>query len=209
MTLAAFAEVRLDDNLIVYHMSGGPVFSTSVIATNSGRESRNVTWLYHLGKWDLGERDMLPSDFRVMQAFFNARRGRAQGFRAKIWNDYLDEGNGVLVPVLGSTTTFQMSKTYTSGSDVYTRPIFKPVAGNAIYRNGTLDSGATYDTTTGIVTPTTTTGTLTWKGSFDTPVRFDADAIQYEFIGAQIKILGQVTDAYFHLHSLPLQEIRL
>ena len=209
MTLAAFAEVRLDDNLIVYRTSGGPTFNTSIVATNSGRESRNVIWAAHLGKWDLGERSLLPADFAVLQAFFNARAGRAQGFRFKDWADYLDKGNGVLSPIVGSATTVQMGKTYTSGGTTYTKPITKPVAGVKFYKDGVLDAGATVDTTTGIVTPSLMTGVLTWAGQFDTPARFDADEIKFEFLGANISTPGVVANAYFHLHSLPVVEIRI
>lgn len=211
MTIAAFAEVRMDDLLVIYNTVGGPMFNTSVVSTNGGVESRNLNWQYPLGRWDLGERDVLPADFYVLKNFFNARYGKAQGFRFKDWADYLDEGQGVLLPIVGSATTVQMYKNYPSGAGGQ-RKISKPIAGTVtIYRNGTLDGSATVDTTTGIVTPTLLTGTLTWKGQFDWPVRFDVDQPKYEFIAADMSSYGPggVANTYFHLSALPIVELRL
>ena len=219
MPIAAFAEVRIDDNLIIYKTSGGPKFNTSVVIVNSGVESRNVIWSFPLGKWELGERDMMPTDFSIMKNFFNARYGKAQGFRAKIWEDYKDDGQGVLLPIVGSTTTLQMYKNYPSGPTSGQRKIVKPIASPAIkvFRDAgaglgpVLDAGAAVNTTTGVVTPTLMTGTLTWTGQFDWPVRFDVDQMRFEFIAADGLGGGPayVVNAYFHLFSLPIVELRL
>lgn len=210
MTLAAFAEVRIDDSLIVYRTIGGSTFSTNVVTVESGHESRNVNWAYPLGRWELGERSMTPEAFDAFNNFFNARAGRAQGFRFKNWADYKDNDCGTMVLVPGSSTTFQMFKTYTSGAVIGTRIITKPVSGVEIYRNGIYDAGASVSTVTGVVTPTLTTGTHTWKGMFDTPVRFDVDQITYEFIAADVGAGGEenVTKTYFHLSSVPIVQIR-
>lgn len=209
MTTPAFAEVRIDDNLIVYHTIGGPMFSTTVVVVNSGRESRNADWPTPLGRWELGERSMMPADLSVMKSFFNARQGRAQGFRFKDWLDYADEGAGVLVPITGVTGSFQMFKKFTSGPNYNSRKITKPVSGIKVYRDGTLVTGATVDSTTGIVT-VTAGGVLTWTGQFDTPVRFDTDQLKAEFIGASGSGgAAGVKDVYFHLYSLPICEIRV
>jgi uncharacterized protein (TIGR02217 family) len=205
----SFAEVRIDDNLIIYHTAGGPSSSTDIVVVDSGEEYRNAVWSMPLGRWDLGERSMMPPDFAVMKQFFHARQGKAQGFRFKDWADFKDEGGGVLGAIAGSTTTLQMLKNYTSGGTTIARKISKPIAGIQVFRNGVLDAGATVDLTSGIVTPTLTTGTLTWTGQFDLPVRFDADQLRAEFIGASGRGgASGVVDAYFHLYSLPIMEIR-
>lgn len=207
--MTGFAEVRIDDNLIIYRTVGGPWFSTAIEVVDSGREYRNAKWSLPLGQWELGERSMLPDDFLVMKNFFNARQGRAQGFRFKDWADYRDEGMGVLVAVPGTSGGYQMYKTYPSGGVNGLRKIVKPVADTVkVYSGGSL-VGATVDPATGIITGVGG-DTLTWTGEFDTPVRFDTDHLRSEFIGA----VGpggaaNVQDVYFHLMSLPITEIRL
>jgi uncharacterized protein (TIGR02217 family) len=206
----SFAEVRIDDNLIIYRTAGGPASSTDIVVVDSGFEYRNAVWSMPLGRWDLGERSMMPADFAVMKQFFHARQGKAQGFRFKDWADYKDEGGGVLGAIAGSTTTFQMYKNYASGGTTVSRKISKPVTGIKVFRDGALDSGATVDLTTGIVTPTLTTGALTWTGQFDLPVRFDTDQLRAEFLAASGHGgAAQVVDAYFHLYSLPIVELRI
>lgn len=208
--MTAFAEVRLDDNLIIYRTVGGSLFSTSVVVVESGDETRNSNWALPLGAWDLGERDMVPADFEAFNDFFNARNGKAQGFRFRNWADYKDKGHGVLLPITGSATTVQMFKTYASGGTTAMRKITKPTDSIDIYRNGVLIA-ATVDLTTGIVTPATMGGVLTWTGEFDTPVRFDTDQVQHEFIAANVGMGGteNVSETYFHLHALPIVEIRI
>jgi uncharacterized protein (TIGR02217 family) len=209
MTTPAFAEVRVDDNLIIYHTVGGPLFSTTVVVVNSGRESRNADWPTPLGRWELGERPMMPGDLMTIKNFFNARQGRAQGFRFKDWMDYKDEGGGVLVPIVGGTG-YQMYKKYPSGPNFNSRKISKPIAGTVkVYSGGTLQTGASVDTTTGIVTGVSGSN-LTWTGEFDVPVRFDTDQLKAEFIGATgAGGAAGVHDVYFHLFSLPIVELRL
>lgn len=203
--MSAFAEARIDDDLIIYHTIGGPSFQTVIGATQSGYESRDAVLEFPGGKWELGERRMLPADFERMQDFFHARRGRWEGFRFKNWGNYRDMGHGILLPIAGSTTTMQMFKTYPSGGSTSMSKITKPIAGIKIFRNAVIDVAAVVDTTTGIVTPASTTGTLTWTGEFDWPVRFDADEIRFEFIASDgAGGAANVTDVYFHLFSLPI-----
>jgi uncharacterized protein (TIGR02217 family) len=218
--MSPFAEVRIDDNLIIYHTVGGPLFSTDIVPVDSGDEYRNARWSLPLGQWELGERSMMPADFAVMKSFFNARKGQAQGFRFKDWADYRDEGGGIIVevPVPPTSTQFeqfssgpvlQLYKSYTSGGETSMRKISKPVAGIKIYNDGMLDSGATVDLTSGIVVPSSSIGTLTWTGEFDTPVRFAVDQLKTEFIGVTgAGGAANVKDVYLHLLSLPIVEIR-
>lgn len=177
----AFAEVRVDEGLIVYKTSGGTGFSTKVVTVQSGRENRNALWSYPKGRWDLGQREMLPEDLRYIIDFFNARRGMFEGFRFKDFTDFkathspsygrgnntYDQGviSGVTPGIPNLTNngsgypTLQLGKIYSSGSSTQYRLIQKPVAGTLVaYRNGsqmTVGSGAgnyTIDTTTGILT---------------------------------------------------------
>ena len=47
-----FHEVRFPDN-IAYGATGGPEFATTVVATASGHEKRNVNWSEARGRWDV------------------------------------------------------------------------------------------------------------------------------------------------------------
>lgn len=155
--MSAFAEVRIDDDLIIYRTIGGPSFSTIVAPVQSGQEARNSLWANPLGKWELGERQMMPADFEIMQNFFNARKGKWEGFRFKDWSDFKDVGAGVLTQIAGPT--FQMYKNYLSGGTTTARKITKPIAtGLAFNRNGTpiipgvAPGNYAIDITTGIAT---------------------------------------------------------
>jgi uncharacterized protein (TIGR02217 family) len=156
--MAAFAEVRFDTGYIIYGTSGGPEFSTDIVAVNSGSEFRNANWSYAKGQWDYGERKVLEAELILIRNFFRARKGRAQGFRFKDWADYKDENNGIvgLTGLAdGTVGPFQLVKKYTSGTDNDYRLIIKPVAGTVtLYDNGTLIDASYYtvDTTTGLVT---------------------------------------------------------
>jgi uncharacterized protein (TIGR02217 family) len=41
--MSSFHEVRFPDN-IAYGATGGPEFATTVVATGSGHEKRNINW---------------------------------------------------------------------------------------------------------------------------------------------------------------------
>jgi uncharacterized protein (TIGR02217 family) len=207
--MTGFAEVRIDDNLIVYRTVGGPTFSTAVTVVDSGREYRNANWSLPLGQWELGERGMMPNDLQAMKNFFNARQGKAQGFRFRDWADYRDEGMGVLVAVPGVSGSYQMYKQYPSGGVNGLRKIVKPVTGSITIYNAGFPVTATVNSTSGIVTDVLG-DEMTWTGEFDTPVRFDTDQLRYEFIGATGPGgAANVKDVYFHLFSLPITELRL
>ena len=149
MSIDAFVETRLERGYD-YGASGGPEFNTTVISVKSGREWRTSNWSASRGKWQIGQRVVDRTDKDYLIAFFRARRGKAVGFRFKDWADWqaTDE-----VLVADGSATAQLVKTYTDGGVDYVRKIAKPVAGTVVVtRNGAVVSGASVDTTTGIVT---------------------------------------------------------
>lgn len=48
----AFHEIQ-SPNDIAYGATGGPEFATSVVATASGYEQRNINWSAARGRWDV------------------------------------------------------------------------------------------------------------------------------------------------------------
>lgn len=198
----AFHEVQFPND-IAYGATGGPEFATSVVATASGYEQRNINWSAARGRWDVASGLKKQTQLDALIAFFRARKGRAHGFRFKDWTDYkataqaLGTGNGTI-------TTFQLIRTYSSGGTTDVRTITKPVAGTVkVYLAGVLQaSGWSVNTTTGIVTFTAAPGnnvTVSADYEFDVPVRFDTDRMA-------------VTIEQINLHQwsgIPIIEIRI
>lgn len=198
----AFHEVRFPDD-IAYGATGGPEFATSVVATASGFEQRNINWSAARGRWDVASGLKKQTQLDTLIAFFRARKGRAHGFRFKDWTDYkataqaLGTGNGTI-------TTFQLIRTYSSGSSTDVRTITKPVAGTVkVYLAGVLQaSGWSVNTTTGVITFSAAPANgvaVSTDYEFDVPVRFDTDRMA-------------VTIEQINLHQwsgIPIVEIRI
>lgn len=207
MTIAAFVEDQFPTNISV-GAKGGPQFNTSIVRLSSGYEQRNINWSRELLTWDASTGMKTAADFRAYQAFFYARYGRAVGFR---WKDFSDfrvpfwrstPGDLDSIPVMfttdgGTTHSFQIVKTYTSGGVTFTRQIKKPVSGSV----RVLDNGVevfsptswTVDTTTGIITLASsiynTTGhSIGVACEFDVPARFDSDQLNASLNGNELMI---------------------
>lgn len=224
---------RFPDNLAHWAKSGISN-STQVALVKSGREQRNSLWVYPKAKFDIanalrladlnaqaaqGALSSPQADYYVQQLrdWIVATQGQLVGFRFKDWTDYTDETRGCFVkpgtvpPTIaagdGTTTIFQMTKSYTIGTQVILRLIAKPIVSPAIqiYVNGVLQTvtvNYTIDTTTGLVTFTSAPGsgqTLTWTGQFDVPVRFGADILEYALDEGGL----------YDVQSIPLIEIRI
>lgn len=173
-----FHEVRFPTG-ISYKSIGGPSFSTDVIMLSSGYEKRNANWTYPLERWNLAYGIKTKTDIITARDFFYARKGRAFGFRFKNPDDFSTTGEE-LGEGDGSTTQFQLVKTYTSGGSTLTRKITKPVSGQVtVYLSSVEQSSEiSIDTTTGIVTFDTAPASgevVTADFQFDIPVRFDTD----------------------------------
>jgi uncharacterized protein (TIGR02217 family) len=85
---ASFHEVRQHP----YGATGGPEFATTVVATGSGHEKRNVNWAEARGRWDVASGLKKQAQIDELIAFFRARTGRAYGFRFNDWTDHKATG---------------------------------------------------------------------------------------------------------------------
>lgn len=139
---------------------GGPEFSTVVVISASGSEQRLVQRSQGLYRFEVEHEKRSAAQSAAIEAFFQARQGRARGFRFKDWADY-SVTNEALVYAGGPT--LQLIKTYTSGAISRVRTIYKPVASPAITlrRNGGAFILFTVDTTTGLITLTPAQGPYT------------------------------------------------
>lgn len=131
----AFHEIRFPDD-ISRGARGGPRRLTQVVELGSGDEERNTAWANSRRVYDVSYGIRNADKLAEVVTFFEARSGRLYGFRFKDWSDHksclpmrithpvdqeLGFGNG-------SIKTFQLIKTYASGSSSWVRVIRKPVA---------------------------------------------------------------------------------
>lgn len=175
-----FHEIRFPDD-IAYGASGGPEYLTTVVATASGFEQRNVNWAAARGKWNVASGLKHQFQLDTLIAFFRARKGRAYGFRFKDWTDYKATGQA-LGTGDGTNKSFQLVKAYVSGAGSDTRIIAKPVQGTVVpYLAGIKQtSGWSVNTTTGVLTFLVAPAqgvAVTADFEFDVPVRFDTDSM--------------------------------
>jgi uncharacterized protein (TIGR02217 family) len=182
---------------IALKSAGGPERRTDIVALGSGAEERNARWAHSRRRYDAGYGVKSLDALAIVVAFFEERRGRLHGFR---WRDRLDQSSTVpgasvtpldqvIAPAAGSSTQYQLAKTYGATYAPYVRPIAKPVAGAVrVAVDGTEQTEGTafsIDTTTGIVT--FLSGHVPGEGAsvtagflFDVPVRFDTDYLEVD-----------------------------
>lgn len=165
---------------------GGPQFSTTVVAVQSGDEYRNASWLYPLHSWDVSHGINGQADFLALRAFFLSMRGKLHGWRFKDFSDYTASHTGTEIGVVTqlTSTTFQLFKRYVSGAQTMDRRILKPVSGSVEIKVSGVTTAHTLDTSTGIVTigSSPDPATVTWSGEFDIPMRFDTDKLDVRLI---------------------------
>jgi len=200
---AAFHEVLFPVD-ISYGASGGPEYSTDLVKTASGGETRNQNWEYPLHKYDVGHNVKTREQIMKLSAFFRGRKGKAFGFRFKDWIDYAATGQ-YLGTGDGATATYQLIKKYTDdGGYSETRKITKPVNGTVkVYLDDVLQiAGYTVDYATGIVTFDVAPAAgviVTADFEFDVPCRFDTDGMTASIDNYNV----------FSWASIPIVEIKV
>jgi uncharacterized protein (TIGR02217 family) len=210
--VSPFTETRLPVRL-GFGSTGGVERRTTVTALASGFETRTTPWADGRRRWLIGGGIKALDDVAALVAFFEARRGRLQGFRFRDFADFkscpssaapgpLDQGLGVGD---GGRTAFALLKAYGEGDDAYLRPIRKPVAGSvrvAVAGAELSPDAFAVEATTGLVTLAAAPAPgaeVTAGFLFDAPVRFDADRIDVTLEGA----------AAARLVAVPLIEVRV
>lgn len=181
--MAFFESPRFPERISL-EARGGPGFATDVVTVESGREKRNARWAYPRHQWDVSHAVRTEAQYKPLHDHFMSAKGRANGFRFKDFTDYrvlITEGIAIAL----TSTTFQLAKKYTSGAQVQSRLIRKPIAtGFAILVSG-VPPTYTLDATTGIVTiaAAPAASAITWSGEFDVPVRYDTDQLDGQIVG--------------------------
>ena len=186
----AFHEARLPARL-AFGSTGGVERRTEITTLASGFERRSTPWADGRRRYLIGAGLRSLDDMAALTAFFEARRGRLYGFRVRDFADFKSCAPGEAVAATdqrigtgdGTTTAFQLAKTYGDAGGSFRRVIAKPVAGSVLVAvDGVAADGATCDPVTGIVTfaPGFVPGSgavVTAGFSFDVPVRFATDRI--------------------------------
>lgn len=194
--MSGFHEVRFPAG-IARGARGGPERLTQVVTLASGREVRNSRWAHSRRRYDAGFGIRTLDALAEVVAFFEERRGRLYGFR---WRDRLDWKSCApsASPAAsdqqigigdGATRVFQLCKLYGGLHAPYVRRITKPVAGTVLIA---VDGVAkpqpavvSCDHASGLITfavgHAPPAGSVVSAGfAFDTPVRFDTDAIEVD-----------------------------
>ena len=185
----SFHEIQFP-TAIAFHSSGGPERKTEIVTLGSGFEERNAVWANSRRRYDVGYGVKTLDDLHAVIAFFEARLGSLTGFRFRDFADFKSRAPGDTVSPLdqtigtgdGTTTQFQLAKTYTSGPSSWVRTIRKPVAGTVRVAVAGVEqtSGITIDNTSGLITfdsAPAAAAAITAGFEFDTPVRFDTDQL--------------------------------
>ncbi|GLQ34060.1 glycoside hydrolase family 24 [Amylibacter marinus] len=209
----SFHEDRFPSDLS-FGSIGGPVRRTDVVTLDSGFEERNTPWAHSRRRFDAGVSMRSVDDLQKLIAFFEARRGRMYGFRWKDWSDYkssiTSQPVGIADQVIGigdgTTTAYQLCKTYRSGGQEYCRKIDKPVLGTIVcavdgvqYFEG---EHVEFDIKTGLLNfhePPSETAVISAGFEFDVPVRFDTDQLELSAAGFEA---GEIP-------SVPVLEVRI
>ena len=187
--------------------SASPGFSTHVVTSASGHETRNANWQQARLRFDAGPGVRGDVELGTLIEFFRARRGAAVGFR---FRDPFDHSSNAMTgaPTAidqaigtgdGVRTAFGLSKHYGEGEN---RRITRAVAGSVRVSVGGIEqvSGWTLGAH-GVVqfSAPPATGTAVSAGFlFDTPVRFAEDRLD---INRASFLAGEAP-------SVPLIEIR-
>ena len=114
-------------------VEAAPQFSTAIVASASGHESRNAGWASARTRYDVGPGVRSEADIRELLGFFRARLGPARGFRLRDPFESVSGEGDAPSPVDeligtgdGAQARFALVKHY--GAE--TRRITRPVAGS-------------------------------------------------------------------------------
>lgn len=188
--MSGFHDIRFPD-AVARGATGGPEFSTDIIAVASGFEQRNVNWSSARAKYDISTGIRTREQMAEVIAFFRARKGRAYGFRFRDWNDFEAEAQ----PLAPTTDPliWQLTKQYASGPSADQRVITKPEAGTVVVRVGGSPISVDVDYLTGLITFDLAPATQPYADFlFDVPVRFNTDHLPVVAVAYHIQQVSSI-----------------
>jgi len=176
----SFLEIRFPES-ISFNSSIILEFNTTIIKTKNGSESRNINWNTHKMKYNIINGIKTIDELNEITSFFRNVKGCGYGFRFKDWSDY-STTNQQIGSGDGTTTEFQLIKTYTISGNTYIREIAKPVISTVkVYLDNIESTDFRIDLTSGLISFNTAPSsdvTITADFEFDVPVRFNSDMLE-------------------------------
>lgn len=208
MTITVYADMILPASVIGQAgLAGKSTRRTNRAQATSGYQQINVEWSKSLREYDIGFVPMKTSVWSTIEGFFEVTAAGAFGFLLEDPKDsQVTVANGIASLVSGSI--YQLQKQYVAlgGSRTNTRNITRPkAAGFAIFTSGTPIVTFTLDAATGRITipSNPAADTLTWSGSFYTPVHFASDDLDWELVTG-----GPLDSRLIAGRSVMLKEVR-
>ncbi len=160
-----------------------PEWSTTVIMTFGGQESRNLNWANARHNYDASFAIRTADDHAEIRNHFHMARGKTHSWPLL---DPLDHGitvaEGVAQLANDSDASFQLFKRYGSGAFAYDRKITR-ISVAQVYFSGVLQTPVTdydLDPDTGLLIPIGTDispDDVTWSGQFYVPCRYDTQKL--------------------------------
>ncbi len=173
-----------------------PGFSTAILTSAGGAETRNAAWAEARTSYDVGPGLRSEADIAALLAFFRARMGPARGFRLR--DPFDADAVGQRIGVGDAVQRrFALVKYYGAAS----RRITRPVAGSvAVAVGGVATAGFSVEAGGWVVLDAApAAGVVVTAGfAFDVPVRFAEDRLSV----ARATFLAGVAG------SVPLVEVR-
>jgi uncharacterized protein (TIGR02217 family) len=152
-----------------------PEFSTALVTSAGGRESRNARWAGGRTRYDVGPGVRGEAEMAALLGFFRARLGPARGFRLRDPFD-ADAADELLGIGDGVTRRFALVKHY----GVAERRITRPVAGSVgVMLDGVATQGFALEPAGMVVLDQAPSAGVAVRASFafDVPVRFAEDRL--------------------------------
>jgi uncharacterized protein (TIGR02217 family) len=157
-----------------------PEFSTAIVTSAGGHETRNASWAGGRTRYDVGPGIRSEADIATLLAFFRARLGPARGFRLRDPFDASSGAGSALDQRLGEgdgiATQFPLVKHYGEGL----RRITRPVSGSVRVAVNGVETAAFSVVAGGVVAldVAPVAGAVVTAGFvFDVPVRFAEDRL--------------------------------
>jgi uncharacterized protein (TIGR02217 family) len=173
--------VRINTN-VQRGTAGGPTAARRMIYNGRGELSRQQhlrPYPVHRYTFDFGKK-LLAEAHEVRDVFYVVLFGDGgpyDGFLARDWNDFvLTQDNSIVVQ--NEAGDWQLCRLHRVGAYSYARPVYRPAfdGTTTIFTEGGIDTGATVDVDTGIVTGSLTEGAVyTAEGEFDIALTFEND----------------------------------
>ena len=170
---------------IAYGTTMSVEHKTAVFEAMSGKEQRNVLWANGRVSGDVATGIQTEADLNKLVALFRNVKGRAYPFAIRDWSDYKLENQQIGVGD-GTTTDYQIIKTYDDGISSYTRDIrvIEPGSITQINVGAVVDTNFNVDLNTGIVSfavaPPAGDAVVIPSGRFFVKCRFNTDKLQIQ-----------------------------